>query len=327
MGKSFGVINLVALLFLAALLIGYMHYVGKERDEIERLKLSYAIDYAADAGAFAMLNTTDLDMDYTKHQYFTVNPQLALDTFLDVLCLNYEMFPNEPNRAHMKDYIPVAAVAAYDGYYIATQQLVRNGGGNYPETAASDADWDVVFGMKLPYRYENETDGISYALNMGMQDTLALSDHSLYKHPGLPPTATGTMTVTEARAHMNNLISHEMANRIDQLNDTNPNWKNFFYIPSQLTTFSGVNPIEGPSFLVLVQGVTLNTTKPISGFSISGTTIGSRRMVAGYSRDGVRYYTYADRVPPGVAVTQLFDSMNEAASANYYPDIEALKGR
>lgn len=325
MGKGFGIVNLIAVIFFAALYIGYMSYVSKEKDEIERLKLSYAIDYSADAGTMAMLGTPDLDMDYRNEIFFSVNPQLALDTFIDVFCFNYNLHPTDQNRHLIKDFIPVAGVAAYDGYYIASPELVRNRNGNYPESNPNDSDWDLTFGMKLPYRYKNEENGVHYALNMGLRETIAVADNRMYKHEGLPPTPNGTMTLREAKALINNTVSNEMARRIDAFNEDNPNWKNFFYIPSQLTTIGGVNPIEGPSFLVLVQGLTLNTTKPINGFSVSGTSIEMTRMVVGYNRNGVYYYTYADRMPSGVEVLELFESVDEAAMNQFYPDLNYLE--
>jgi len=323
-GKSFGVVNFVSLLFVIALFMGYISYVGKERDEIERLKLSYAIDYASDAGTQAMLQTADLDMDYTKEKYFRVNPQLALDTFIDVFCFNYGMYPTEFNRATVKDFIPVAAVAAYDGYYIATQELVRSAV-NHPESPARDGDWDLVFSMKKPYRYSpTPTSNIHYALNMGLRDTLTLTEDQLYRIEGLPPTSNGTMSRQEARALINTTISNDMAYQINSTNEENPNWKNIFFIPNQLTTFGGVNPIEGPSLLVLVQGVNLSSTKPISGFSISGTSVEARRMVVGYQLSGTKYYAFADRVPSNADIQEMFYTINEAAEAGYFADVKSL---
>ncbi|RED52809.1 hypothetical protein [Cohnella lupini] len=318
MSRNFGVVNIVAVLFIAALLLGYMNYVNKENNEIERLKLSYAIDYASDAGAMAMLKTSNLDMDYSEGMSFTMDPQLALDTFIDVFCFNYDLQPTAENRALVKDYIPVAAVATNDGYYLASPRLVRNGGGNYPENSANDVDWDLVFGMKTPYSYTYG--GTSYALNMGLEDTIALTGSSLTKEAGLPPTATGPMSREDAHAYINNLISTDMANSINDTNKDNPNWKNAFYIPSQLTTFSGVNSIEGPSFLALVQGVTLSTARPIDGFSIAGTKIATARMVAGYTRGDIQYYAYADKVPSSIEIDDLFTSIKEAALNGYFFD-------
>ena len=120
------------------------------------------------------------------------------------------------------------------------------GGGNYPETAAKDVDWDLTFGMKIPYTHNYG--GTSYALNMGLEYTLALTGNTLTKQMGLPPTAAGTMSQTDARVMINDIISNDMANAINRTNNNNPNWKNSFYIPSRLTTFSGVNPIDAGAF-------------------------------------------------------------------------------
>ncbi len=309
-------------LFIAALLIGYLVYVQKEKNEIEQLKLSYAIDYASDAGAMAMLETTRLDMDYTNGKStFTVDPQLALNAFLEVFCFNYDMMPTDRNKQLIKDFIPVAAVATSDGYYLATHQLVRNGGGNYPDNPGrevNDGDWDLIFGMKLPYLYEGPD--ATYALNMGLKDSLRMTADSLTKPKGLPPG----LTELRARTLMNNLVSADMANSINEINEENVNWRNSFYIPSQLTTTTGVNPIEGPSFLVLVQGVNLTTSRPISGFSLSGTKIEEARMIAGYVRDGIHYYAYADKVPEGSVVDDLFTTFKEAAAAGYYIDLKYM---
>lgn len=324
MSKHFGIVNMVSLIFFAALLVAYIHYVGKERDEIEQLKLSYAIDYSADAAVAAMLHQTGrLDMDYTQSGYVAVDPQLALETFLEVFCFNYDLHPTEANKQLIKEFITVAAVATYDGYYLATEQRVRNGDGNFPETPAGDGDWDLVFSMKYPYAYEYG--GVLYALNMGMEYTTALSSSTLYRIDGLPPNETGQMSREEARAVINDRVSSHMAEVTQQKNENNSNWRHSFYIPSQLTTFTGVNPITGPSFLVLVQNVNLSTSRPISGFSVSGSSIVQVRWIAGYERAGEKYYAYADQLPANIDVDSLFSTMEEAAQAGYYADILYLR--
>jgi len=332
MSRTFGVVNIVAVLFFAAMIIGLLKYAEKEKNEIEQLKLSYAIDYATDAGSMAMLKTGRLDMDYAVTKSLTVDPNAALDTFLDVFCFNYDLQPTPDNKALIKDYIPVATVAGFDGYYLASPQLVSNGGGNYPDNYAAGApgenvDWDLVFGMKLPYTYTFGS--TSYALNMGFEYTLALNGADLTKQAGLPPTASGTMTKVQAREKITNLISNDMASTINRINANNPNWHHAFYIPSQLTTFSGVNPIEGPSFLVLLQNLTLTTSKPISGFSVSGSRIDTTRMLVGYKRGGIKYYAYADEAPPtdemdNGTVEQVFATPKEAALAQYYYDLKKV---
>jgi|GEM_PF-1090432 len=331
MSRFFGFVNMMVILFLGALLVGYMNYIQKEKDELERLKLSYAADFATDAGTMELLNTGSLDMDYTDQGSFNLNPELALDTFLSVFCLNYDMQPTEENKALMKDFIPVAAVATFDGYYVAQHTLVRNGGGPYPETGASDSDWDLAFGMKLPYTYERSGDtSKTYALNMGLDYSLVLQDGSLTKLAGLPPNETGAaMSRIEARKYINDRISQHMAYVIDETNRTSPYWHNRFFIPSQLTNIRGVNPIEGPSFIVLVQGVNLASVRPISGFSVAGTRIDQARMVVAYRRPAgasmIKYYAFADQLPAnyaslGIALDEMFTTPRDAAEQGYYYD-------
>ncbi|GFN30941.1 hypothetical protein [Paenibacillus xylaniclasticus] len=328
MSRFFGFVNMMVILFLAALIVGYMNYVQKEKDELERLKLSYAADYATDAGAMELLNTGSLDMDYTDIGSFNLNPNLALDAFLSVFCLNYDLQPTEENKALIKDFIPVAAVATYDGYYLAQHSIVRNRGGLYPESGINDADWDLTFGMKLPYTYERSGDtSKTYALNMGLEYTLVVQDGSLTKMNGLPLNDEGkTMSRIEARRYINDRISQHMAYVIDETNKASPYWRNRFFIPSQLTDRWGVNPIEGPSFIVLVQGVNLTSVRPISGFSVAGTRIDQARMVVAYRRmEGVsivKYYAYADQLPAhyeslGIVLDEMFSTQKEAAEAGY----------
>lgn len=324
MAKHFGIINMISLIFFAALLVAYLHYVDKERNEIEQLKLSYSIDLAADAAVDTMLHHTGrLDMDYTRPGSITVDPEMALETFLEVFCFNYNLHPTESNKALVKNFITVAAVAAFDGYYIASERRVRNGAGDFPEYAAGDGDWELAFSMKMPYAYEHG--GVLYALNMGMRDTIALSTSELYRIDGLPPTDTGTLTHEEARSLINDTISNHMAYVINELNENNPNWRHNFYIPSQLTTFTGVNPITGPSFIVLVQNVNLSTARPISGFSVSGSSISEVRWIAGYERGGTKYYAYADQLSESITIENIYRSMEEAAKAGYHADMTLLK--
>lgn len=320
MNRSFGIVNMMVVLYVAALLGAMIVYNYKEKDELERMKLSYAIDFASDSATMALLQTEHLDMDYTRNKFFALNPQLALDAFLDVICFNYGMYPTAANKAEMKGYIPVAAVAAYDGYYLASPQLIRNGGGLYPETPAADVDWDLTFGMKLPYAYHYEPNGTSYALNMGLDSMLVLTSSSLTEQQGLPPLDGRTMTKQEAGARINDTISNAMAYSINQTNEANYNWRHSFYVPSELTRLRGVNAVTGPSFLVIMQNLAITTARPISGFSVGGSSIDFTRMIVGYVRGGVRYYNYADKLNTEVGLERLFATPEEAALAGYYYD-------
>jgi len=319
MGKNFGVINLVAIVYIASLLIGYLVYAQKENNEIEQLKLSYAVDYAADAGAQQLLGTGSLNMDYADNKAFDADPQRALDAFIDVFAFNYDLPPTEANRALIRDYIPAAAVAAFDGYYIAAHRPVEyyKAGSTWQEREEFGEDWQFAFGMKQPYKYR--TTAARYALNMGLDYAYRLTGSGFTRYDSLPPDEFGvTMTKSYAMNWINNLVAGDLAAAIHETNEANYSWKNRFYIPSQLTNQSGVNAIEGPSFLVLVQGVSLDSARPIDGFSVSGTKVDQARMLIGYTRDGNAYYAFADKVPSGEVVPEMmFSTMKEAAASGY----------
>jgi hypothetical protein len=313
MSRMFGLVNMVSFIFMSALIFAFITYMHKENDEFEQLRLAYQIDYATDAGTVAMLQTSDLGLDYAKNKYISVNPDLALDTFLTVFCFGYDMIPNTENKNLVKQYIPVAAVATFDGYYIATQRLVKNAT-PYPEGAVNDGDWDLTFAMKMPYTYINGTS--QFALTMGMDYAWQMSGPNLSKFNGIPPG----LDKVNAWHIVNKSVSDDMAFTISEFNKANPNWEHQFYIPDRLSAVSGANPIQGPSFLVLVQGLDFTTPRKISGFSISGSRIDNARMVAAYTRNATRYYSYVDKMPGGVMLENLYSTVKEAALAGYYAD-------
>ncbi|WP_027088417.1 hypothetical protein [Cohnella panacarvi] len=327
MSRFFAIVNLVSLLGFCALIVGFLFYVQKEKDEIERLKLAYAIDYSTDAGIRAMLlDTGSLGLDYAHEKKFTLNPDLAMDAFLNVFAFNYDMLPTEGHKRLISEYIPVAAVTTYDGYYIAEHRVTTNRPGIYAgEGDPDDADWELAFGMKLPYVYENGN--TKYALNMGLADTVAYDGSTIERREGLPPTPEGpSMTREIALRIINDKVSNHMAEAIEKLNEANYAWSSRFYIPSQLSDRVGVNPITGPSFLVLVQNLQyFSTTNKLSGFSVAGSSVGEARQVVGYMKDGSRYYAFADKLPDGAVPQALFDSMEEAARAEYRFDAAAMK--
>jgi|GEM_PF-5096546 len=193
---------------------------------------------------------------------------------------------------------------------------------DYPETPAKDGDWDLTFGMKMPYTYT--FGGSSYALNMGSDYTYQITGSTLTKSYGLPPTATGNLTSREVFNKINELVSKDMAYAIDLANQNKPNWENSFYIPDALTTFSGVNPIQGPSFIILIQGLDLTTPHPISAFSVAGSRVGAARMVVAYTRAGIKYYSYADKAPGGVTIENMYTNVVDAAKAGYAHDTKYM---
>lgn len=315
--KRTGIAILLSLYFLGGLIIFFLRYIGQDIQEFEQLRLSYAVDYASDAAMWELLNSKDLSMDYSDFNNISADPNLALNTFVDVFSANYGMNFDKNNQAHIKmNFIPAFVVAMYDGFYIATLTLVSNDL-NYPENRITNGDWDMKFSPKIPYTYKNGN--TTYALNMNGESALKFKRPNLTKIEGLPP---GIRTKKENLSEISRIISAYISSTINTINETNTKWANTFYIPSSLTTYSGVNSIEGPSIIALVQNVDLATTKPISSFSVAGSKLEKSRMVAGYTRNMKKYYCYVDKLPSHITAENLYPNEKEAAKAGYYCDLK-----
>lgn len=322
MSRFLGIALTVSTLMVAAYLYAMVEYTHNSREEFEALRLSIQLNYATDAGADAMLETDDLNMDYANNRFFNADPELALDNFLVAMALGYDMAPSEANKRLLREYIPVASVSTFDGFYLATQQLIGNGQ-NFPENNLKDVDYDLKFGVKMPYTYSYNN--AQYALTMGMDYTWKIDGSSLTKDIGLPPKNGGYLNELEAWNIITSSISNDMAYAIESYNDNNYGWSNRFYIPSQLTETTGTNSISGPSFIVLVQGLDLTLSKSVDGFSVAGSRVDNVRMVAAYTRNNIKYYTYADKLPIGISIDDLYTTTNEAAKAGYFADQKYLQ--
>lgn len=301
-------ISMFMVLLLFCTLGSNIVYTQKEYKELEEYKLSLAIDLCSDAAVEEMLNTSDLGMDYTKFADVKVDPQIALDTFVTAFCYNYGIANTESNRQHiMLSFIPAFTVAANDGYYIATP------------TATSEEGNTLAFNPKMPYTYR-QGDNI-YALNIMSNECLRFNsiDMSLVKTKTLPSDIS-----TEDRRSkiINDTLTSNIGYELDKLCKSEPFWKNTFFLPGNLTSYTGVNPVEGPSVLALVQNVDINTGHPVSAFSIAGSKLRATRQVMCYERDGKKYYCYVDEMPVGSDNKPLY----EAKQMYRTPELAAQQG-
>lgn len=287
------------LIVLGAMYIGTLVYHQKCLQEVESLHLSYAIDLCSDAAAYKMMDTDSINTDYSDQATMQVNPQVALNTFVDLFCFNYGMYPNETNRQLvMNKYIPNLTVAGWDGFYMAQPACISD--------ATDRTQYSLVFTPKLPYKVAG-SDGNYYALNMGANTAIKLqADKKSFvrvKTSSLPKTKESDLDLREYNVRqsvINNDLTHSIGTSVNSLNAEDSKWKNEFFVPGNLTTFTGVNPVTGPSILALVQNVDLLTGKKANAFSITGSKLTTARLVVGYKKeDGNKYYCYADKLTNG----------------------------
>lgn len=325
--KRLWIPNMLAVMVIVGMLLGLAQYSQKAWQEQEGIVLSDVLNYCTDAAVEEMLLSDDLSADYADFGKITVDPQLALDTFVDMFCVNYGLSLSEDNRAHVRsNYIPVFVVAAYDGYYIATPQIVKSDT-IVPDNPGKDIDVDLVFSPKMPYTYKSGNN--YYALNLNGKDAMLLNTTTkTLSKSSLPAELRSGNSYSKVIAAINAELTNSINNAIAKVNESDINWKNSFFLPPALTSYSRVNPITGPSVIALVQNVDLKSFTPVSAFSIAGSRIQPRYQVACYTREvkghPVKYYCYVNKIKDAVSVIEYVNTVEDAAKLGYAADVEYL---
>lgn len=310
MNRGFGFVLSVPIVFICLFVLLQVGQVRREAEALEEYILSFAIDYSTDAAVEEMLNMSDLGQDYLDINKMNTDPEAALETFTTMMCMNYDLPLTEKAKSQVRDlYIPVFCVAAYDGYYLYTQR------------SAPDGDYYLQGGYKVPYTYTKEdTPSKYYALNLGGENALLLTDGSLTK----VTLESEGIAAEENYRHINSVLSEAISFAFQERTGRGDR---IIYLPSDLTAITRVNSVRGPTVFAFIDGWDMKTAHALSAFSIGGAKVENARMVAGYVRinpDGstTNLYSYADALPESanIPIADLFTSVEEAAQAGYYYD-------
>lgn len=305
MNRGFGFILAVPVFFLAVCVLLQVSNVRQEERQLEEYVMTFAIDYSTDAAVEEMLNMSHLGQDYADQGRTNADPEVALSTFINLMCMNYDLPLTDKARMQIESgYMPLFCVAAYNGYYLYTPTKDAKGG------------WYLQGSQKVPYSYE--IGNKYYALNLGGENAHLLQNGSLTK----VTLESQGIAVDEVFRQINSKVSDVLMYQFQQ--GTNRHGE-FVYIPSDMTTFKQVNPIKGPTVLSFIDGWDFKSGHAVSAFSIGGARLESARMVAGYegiNLDGTvtKLYSYADLLPEGAHITDMFTSVEEAAREGYYYD-------
>lgn len=305
MNRGFGFLLAVPVFFLAVFVMIQVNSVIQEEQQLEEYIMTFAIDYSTDAAVEEMLNMSRLGQDYADQGFTNTDPEVALTTFLNMMCTNYDLPLTEAAKLQIESgYMPVFCVAAYNGYYL------------YTPTQDLQHGWYLQGTQKIPYAYE--VGNKYYALNLGGEYAHLLEGGSLTR----VTLSSQGIQQEEVYRQINSKISDELM-YIFQENTGRGN--SFVYLPSDMTTFKQVNPIKGPTVLAFIDGWDLGTRTSVSAFSIGGARVENARMVAAYEGvniDGsiTKLYAYADLLPVGSHIINMYTSVEEAAREGYYYD-------
>ena len=335
---------MIAVILILFLSIAYFNTTRVLERDFDQARLNLAVEFATRAMFEKTLEIEDLGMDYTELGNVQINSSDALDIFTSLMCINYDMSTSEENKRHIENSIASAVLASSDGFYIT--QLVKD------DTIKGDGlvgDSRVLrWSPKIPYyvHVNNKT----YAINFVEKTYASINDrvegeNIVDKSSSIviPTTPGYPLSITDRLAlqSVNNQIVDTILNEMKVSNDNRKPVDYKFYLPVE-TTAKGVNPIDGPSVLVLMQGVDFASSQKLNALSVSGYKVVKKIHVVGFLEvaTGRRYYCYTTQLPSEEStldpsnpddklyiVEDYFDSMRDAAMADnrhYSPHYEFL---
>lgn len=322
--------NIIAVLIASFLILVFYQADTIMAKQFDELRLRYALDYATEAAFMSTLEVYDIGIDYVDIDAVNINPSYCLDTFKSLLCLNYDMALSKENFSYIENFIPVAVLLCNDGFYVAQLQEMDdlkdgNIGGNYA----------LHWKMKKPYTYIKEPElNISennplYSVNLHSEKWTSVFEKGGSVRIGYGETFPVGINRNKVTTSVTNKITEEIRVAIEERNKMNSKeWDNTFYLPSELTA-SGVNNLDRPALLVMLQGVDFGKGGEVNAISLGGVKTERKKVVVGFTENGQRYYCYERQLPEDMLenVENFYDDVEEAAMEGYNPHYEYLSRR
>lgn len=312
MGKFNSLLSIFLIFIIAFTFVEFTIYREEAMREANEYNLDISVNYAVDAAVEEMLiDSTDLKLDYADFEFVSVDPEVALQTYCEVLLANLGWGVTEENVRMIKgNCLPCFLVACYDGYYVGEPMEINDGGVH-----------DIIFSEKKPYYYEaTNAEGhlLIYSLNLGTKDCKWIDtfDGKIYK--GYNPLDEVT-----TRRIINTLISEDFMITVYNNNDDRVDMQHEIFIPDQLTTVSRTNSVKTPSVLAYLNNIWLGAGDPLESFAIGGARLTHTDYVGTYidPQTGRPSYCPTRLKTNDISFTHIYEKPEYAAERGYYCDI------
>lgn len=313
----FGVVLVFVVIYMLYIPVAYLGYARAEDSEFSELLLSKAVDYAGEAAMAACIELNDLDMNYIESDNVLMTPINAIDSFASLICLSYGLPQSDFNKNSIINSIPAMILAAYDGYYIAEWQESENG------------EQSLMWKPKRAYVIDSDTDnpdkGTLYNVSLSSDDWYSVNKQTLAVTNG-----TGALPYSreEIIQHINRVVNRDITTVLARYSlENNKQSMQSFYLPFSADTY-GVNRIEKPCLIVIMQDVDIDGVRPLNVSTVNGMKVSQKRVVIGWTDgSGYKYYCYsgkADSTAQGWIIQNgvMFDTIQDAALAGYLPYIK-----
>lgn len=311
MGRFNSICACFSIFLLAFVFVHFTIYYEEANREFKEHEVDVSVNYAIDAAVEEMLiSTVDLKLDYADFEYVSVDPEIALQTYCEVLLDNLGYAVTDENIQMIKtNNTPAFIVCGYDGYYVGQPTKISDAG-----------TYDLLFSEKKPYMYYDN--GVIYSLNLGGKDCKVIRNGIITKEK-VP------LTVEECRAKINAQVTEDFMKAVYDNNLGQVDMLSQIIVPGELTIVSRTNPVKTPTVLAYVNNLYLAPGKPIESFGIGGARLTHTDFVGGYTRvvNGVsrKYYCPTRLKPDGITFEKIFEKPEYAAQEGYYCDIRYIE--
>lgn len=250
--------------------------------------------------------STDLKLDYADFEYCTVNPEIALQIYCEVLLQNLGYAVTDENVQMIKTTnTPCFIVAAYDGYYVGKPTVINNVGAR-----------DLLFSEKKPYSYYDGD--ILYSLNLGGIDCKKIQN-------GVVSKVNCPLTREDCWEIINRQITEDFMKAVEEESLAQTGLKHEIIIPGGIVSVARTNAVKSPSVLAYVNNVWIGPGEPIESFAIGGSKLTHTDFMGAYVRNGQKYYCPTRLKPDGVEFIKIYETPELAAQDGYFADIRNFK--
>lgn len=333
MGKFIAIpISFVVIVYGFFMMCTYI-YARQDVSYLEKVYIEEITNYATDAAADILRDSSHLSADYMDFMNVTYDPDRAVQTFGEVFLMNLGIqFTDDTYSSVLSEYVPAIIVAGWDGYFIYRAATT-------PASFSNNGETMYVGSPKLPYTMKVGDDTV--IVNMSriaaseMPYTVAELDSSTgqytYKqYDGFAknPALGDLHGYTYAIDAINQTLAESMNKVVDDLNkdfDLNPTgrYSLSFNLPGLLGQSSNESTtlITAPTVLAYVDGSKISTFSDIAVLSIGGAEVDFNEPLGGFMYGGEKYYakySIIEGMSPIPDVIETFTSAYDAARLGYY---------
>lgn len=320
---------MIGIVLIAFLILSANKVSDYNERQFQELRLRYAVDYSAEAAFRMSIESGSINTEYEDMAGIHLNPGSTLDVFKYILCLNYNMSPSEENFSMLDNNIAFATLVTGDGYYMAELQEVDN-----VDDGVDCGEYGLKWGLKKPYTLQSGNKLVSVHLfNESWKSAEEIDGGVKIDSGNTYKDAILSGNISLNRATTKRAINQQLTDAINlsikrrnEMYTTIEGGTPFVYLPT-VQTQTGVNTIERPTFMVMLQGVDFDSGYKLEAKSVSGFTTNARKKVLTFEENDVKYYCYESQIPEHLlnSVHNFYNTIDEAASLGYKPHLTYLR--